>query len=1141
MSANTTVEDMTGDFVARLTNRPAFLFLGQAYLGLGSNSDPFFTEVARKYAGGATAVDSYSKLVRAWSIENAEEALSWMDERCRRITLPASLDVIAGLQWSGVLSSAIDSIWPRAFRNEWRQIQPIFEEKYRPSDPRNRSILHCMALFGSVNRFEEGERPPLNGFELAKRRQIAVGLARRLPELITPIGTIAIEGYAPNQDWFAADDLWSVIDELGAGQAHLFSTTDQIRSDPFAAHLLETGKLISHRESLAATLQRASESGFLRLGQPPEAEIAGRRLSLSDGAASIPTDLWNQVSRSAVIVDDSAILPPAQLSPDLRYREFREFLASADGQPNWQAYAQGFAFQRAYQSEVTRRVQDSLATKETADEPVILHGQTGTGKTVALSELAYSIRRAGRFPVLFIEKRPQRPQSIDLDRFCKWCEDHGAEASLVVWDGMLDPEEYSDLLRYLAGRGRKVTLVGSCYRLSANRSAGSRFVGAPPELTPDEVRGFVDFLRTFDESLGAAVDVEEASHDYTFLAALYRLLPPTRRQLRSGVAREVGRAEQVIIKRSADSPVQPVAETALALALQRAGLLSERPFLSPAETEAGVPGIEDLTGLVMVPGRFGLPVPFELVLRVLGKPAFRGISRLFNEVDVFRWEEDTIGNISLGPRNALEARLLVQARMGGAKTEVAVARRLLLEVRDDQVGPVEGREIRFSVDLLRAMGAQGRESSYFAPYFNELAETLRELRTTRGVQNPRLMLQEANLLREWAVGHAKAGDSDERIVAALREVEEVLRAALELVSGDKRSRSLRSALTVELGSVLASKARFLVEHQRADANAARVFNELRDALAEARRQDPANYYPVDVLAWATRDMLDADVLSGEQRVEAIAEVLYAFQSSDPNDFRADQLERFQGRRMEFAAVISDADIEADAFEQLRAQGSAAGFYLKAVRLAGLIGGNARMDPSPGQARDALNYLRSHRVEIGSDLRSLNLLFDLWWRTQAGSRLFEKERAVLPLNESQWVECLGLLDSLQEAGESYRATTLAFVRGLALFHLASYGESIEIFRDVERDSDLVRGKRRIVRSYLASTASARPTKFHGTVAWIHDSLSKGEVYVEELRRKIQFIPKDFGRTDFARGDSLGDFHIAFNFLGPLADPVGYYRP
>jgi hypothetical protein len=42
-----------------------------------------------------------------------------------------------------------------------------------------------------------------------------------------------------------------------------------------------------------------------------------------------------------------------------------------------------------------------------------------------------------------------------------------------------------------------------------------------------------------------------------------------------------------------------------------------------------------------------------------------------------------------------------------------------------------------------------------------------------------------------------------------------------------------------------------------------------------------------------------------------------------------------------------------------------------------------------------------------------------------------------------------------------------------------------------------------------------------------------------RSRIPFIPQQFGKPDILEGESPGEFHIAFNFLGPIADPIAYY--
>jgi hypothetical protein len=956
------------------------------------------------------------------------------------------------------------------------------------------------------------------------------------------MGTLAIEGYAGEEDWLSYDDLLPIVDGLNPGQTHVFSCSKSVIEHPDVKKLARKGKLILHSERLATALLKGRELGLLQLGQRPEEESAGRRIEIAGQPAAVPRDLWLQVSKSALILDDTVLTEPRPLSQDANYREFRNFLSGSEGRPQWQAYARGFAFSRDFEKDLRRTVNQKLGEKQLQDEPIILHGQTGTGKTVALSALAYSVRAERQFPVIFIERKTQRPVPSDIDLFCQWAEDSGAGASLVIWDGMVERREYSDLLGYLSSRGRKVVLVGTCYRIDDTEAKGPRFVFAPAELSESELGGFGTFLEKFHPSLREVLTGAKPAHDGTFLVALYRLLPSTRSLIRAGVTREVGHAEQQIARIVAEIPQAVREKGALAEALYQAGIIGPNAFTTSHSKEyvgERLANVEDLTGLVMVPGRFGLRVPLELLIRALGKNGFADFHDLFKAVDIFRWGEDAVGNIEVGARNRLEAELVIQSRMGGTKTEVAVAQKLLLEVRDVDGGFSEAREITFAVELVRAMGPQGRDSIFFKPYFKDIAGTLRLLREERGILNPRLMLQEANSLREWAIDQSGRGLSDAAIDQAFNEAEAVLRRAAAQLTDDRKNRPLQNFLLVELAATLAAESRHNKERPK---ESLRFFEEARRALLEARVQFPLDYHPIDVLYWATRDMLDSDVLDEAGKSEAAADLLHTLQSVEPEDFDAEQRDRFLARRLEFGQRYDLNEMADEAFGALSSKGSCTGYYLRALYMSGLPETSRNLnagDPVP--LRRALRYLEENYGSISRDPRCLDLILDLWWMTNTKSRFFERERQVLPLAEDQWRRCYDIVIALEGIGESQRSALLSFLRGLALFHLGDFGQAIEVFREVERESDRIRGRRRIVRSYLASAPDGQPQKFHGNVAWVSPQSTKGEVYVEAIRRKVVFFPRDFGKPEITPGDTLGEFHIGFNFLGPVADPPSHYVP
>ena len=141
-------------------------------------------------------------------------------------------------------------------------------------------------------------------------------------------------------------------------------------------------------------------------------------------------------------------------------------------------------------------------------------------------------------------------------------------------------------------------------------------------------------------------------------------------------------------------------------------------------------------------------------------------------------------------------------------------------------------------------------------------------------------------------------------------------------------RELRSFLLVELGSLLATKASSLAQPEGRQASAVKSFREMRDVLRSARLLSQNSYYPIDVLAWATRNLLAGDTLSTTERLEAVADLMYAFETAPKDEFDPEQLENLKRRKMDFGRYTGQADIEEAAFQALVAQGSTAGYFLE---------------------------------------------------------------------------------------------------------------------------------------------------------------------------------------------------------------------
>ncbi len=1127
------------ELVERLKKGPAVLFLGQRYLALESGSDSLLKEVLRKYPPPLNnQTTGYSQILNR-NFENAgKSGLAWADELCKKFSPPEWLKTVSSYPWNAVFASSIDSIWPACFRNEWRVISPIFEENTIPLDSRNQLNLHCTFLFGSVNRTNEEERPPLSIFELMKKKQVAVSLGRRLADILTPWGTFFIEGHSGSDDWFSLSDLLPIIDLLNEHQTHIFSITEEFASNPLVKMLIDNNKIQLHQNSLANFLIEANGNGYINLGESPENIGSGRRIYIEKKPVSLPKDNLQNISRSANILDETTLKPPPPMSEEATYREFLRFL-SAVGKPRWSDFARGFAFKREYQEKLEKVVKRCLESKRLGDEQIILHGQSGSGKTVSLEQLAFDICKEKKYPVLFIERSVQRPNPSELREFCKWADESGATSCLIIWDGMLAPKEYNDLLRYLTGRGRPVVLVGSSYVINEPRLISDpNYIPAPTKLSVYERGQFLEFLKKFYSSFSEMQSFMVADD---FLVALYRLLPNTRSNIKDGLILEISKAESSLT--GENRPIELLKTSILARALFAAGLIPDFPIINDVNivvNEETMTEAQKLTGLIMVAGRFGLTIPFELLLRALGKNAYSKLPELFNNQDIFRWKSDHLGNIEVGPRNSLEADIIVSARLGGPQMEVSFAKELLIEVKAS--GHFTGdREVNFAVDLLRAMSAKGELSKSYSPYYYDLAKILRQLREERSFENPRIMLQEAHLLRLWVTNKEKRAEGVNQSDEALDQAEEVLNRALELTEGDEKWRDIRSHLLVELASTMSFKAQRLLESNKTLGNALSIFRTVRRLLADARMADPRNLYSPDRLSRIAPIFINSGTLPPDEKAETIAEVLYAFQVASAEELEPSERDHLDGNRLSFAQLVNINSLADEAFDALAARGSCAGYYLRALHMSGIQ--NTVIQTATGdftQQINAFQYLQKNIALINKDVACLELYFDLWWIVKAKTKPFQIERLCPPFTENDWKECLKIIDDLEKTGQPSRPLRLSFLKGLAQFHLGFVDVAIRNFHDVYIEALGLHGRWRIINSFIASNPDGTPKKYHGDIAEILENGRRGIVYVDELRKEIKFITANFGRMDFVKRDALPEFHISFNFLGPIAEPVSYYQ-
>lgn len=1162
------------DLYSRLARGPAFLMLGQRYLALETGSDPFLTETLRKFGADAPGL-GYNRLFSCRAGLDRKSTLSWMLERCQRLPAPDWLDNVAKVYWSGVYTSAIDSIWLPRFRTDERRLDPIFNERKNPPDARSTTELHTTHLFGRVDQFDADYAPPLDEFEFERRRPISMELMRRLPHLMTPLGSLMIEGYAGENDWLDCRDLYAALaDKVLAGQVYIFSCTPEIRENVFIQRLAAERKVRLFDVHLAEVVAAALRAGLMPAAQPSE-DTAARTIFARRAEFVMAPDLFRRANRSATVLTKSMRRENSELTPNIRYDLFREFLAVSAARPLWPAYAAGLWFPRDFESQLNEVVEARLNLAARGEEhstewPVIVHGASGTGKSVALAATAWRLLKLGEVPVLYIERRSLTPAAGDVEAFCEWAEEHNAPTTVIVWDGMVEQDQYTTFLRTLTGRGRRVLLIGSAYSIptTRQRKRTERFISAPIRLSPKEIGNFEAFLKSFDPTY----TIDSHMVDSTFLSALYRLLPETRMPLKEGLAGEVQRAHFVAQEWQAKFRASALEQTTLGAVLIAASrrfpggssLLIDEGYAKAHERAYG--SVKDLINLVMVPAQFGLSVPFDLLLRTVEGGITSESAELLQTLDIFSWPAgpDSLKGrayISVGARGALEAELIVRSRLGTAADEMTYIRRLLIEIRGTDLDP-QNPEVDFAVDLLQKLGAgavtryQNEQNRRFRRFGADLAAVLEELREVRGQQIPRLMLQEASLIRRAAVHESKIRRQTKNIDAEfLRAFENkihraltVSARALELLGPNEANhRELRSYLLVELAAAKGAlnKNSYLLPSAQVGGgegpSAARsLFSEAKQDLQHSQRLNPGGYYQLDVLAWASLDMLNAGQLSIRDQLETQADLDYAFRNADTSEYSLKELEQYYAR-LHGLGRFALRDIDERTFRQLEAQGSTAGYYVRALGLSGILSARRGSTPPSSAVRLAYDFLVQAGDRIRNDSRCLDLLVELWWRTKTGEAPCGRKRVPIWFSDEDWRALIQLTTDALRTRESRRRLEHQYLRAVGLWHLRDYALAGRAFSELSNEPDALRGRRRLTRYYLVGDSRGTACVFHGIVSDIKKDFRsgrvvRGSVRVEELGETIPFSPWEFREENIAPDCTLDAFRIGFNFIGPIAEPA-----
>lgn len=1114
---------------------PIVAVLGQAAGWAEQGADPVLQLALTKTAREGS---SWSNLISRESL--GPSFYQWLAERYARRVPSDSLAALADIPASAIFTSSIDPGLPNLFSTNGREPEPVLLGAPLPSEIRSLRRPPVFYLFGRAGAGITELDPPVNRQALSQRRlQHSSAMLMLVKDSATALGLIVVDGFGPKPDWLRAEDLLACLAGAPKGGVIWFGPDPVMTEDEDDTfrNLKEAGIVIRDQRSLGEAYALLRATGEIAAAEKwDEPEI----VSLQGGANFVvPPRLRLLTEATASIVDNSwtGFLPP--FSTSLNAAAFQSFHRAGIGaRALVEGIQRGYAFKRDFEVALEARVEKALSKHHEQYGAIILHGQSGVGKSIAIGRLAIYGRVKAKAAVL-VATGNRIPQPAEVSPFLE-AVGRLASVTLLLIDANGPVQRYDELLSALRSGGHKVVVVGTSYSLG---SVDGRFVSAPASLSLAEQ----EKLTTLSAQYRGAEGKFDAKTDHA-LAKFYWSLPESRGGLADGLSREARYVETALRLREI-KPRQKSGPRALAVALVAAGYgESYSRFFATDVPEQDInldsPAAK-VIDYVMAVSRLHKAVPINLLLRTVSTTAdsdktsvdVETLRDLFDGEDLFRWQRGgkDQSELLVSSRLQIEAELVCSRRLG---TPTAEAGRIIELIGNAyRAGTDDSEEAHFTTDIVYALGPDGPARDRYRDSYLEIARCLTKLRQRHSVLNARLMLQESTLRRAYIRSHEI---SSEEKVAVLSEATMAVNAALAAIdlSGEIRLYAAKRTRENLLTERAATYGFLATDSAQRGENSDLVWASYAAARDAARLATGRafGYQPLDISLWVPiRVLRESTQISVLQRAELQADIRSTLDIVDEASLPQDQAVLFNKQRFAAAEALKDTELSDAAFSALSAAGSAAGYYLRARLLAPTRPqfGEAATDSEITAAESAAAYLTENYPKISQDSRCLQLLISMEWIKATRRWIFRGLRQPLPSETTARDKLRSLVSELKVCDAEKFAPQYRYIDAVLQWLTGDEDSAIKSWRALGRDTEFLEA-RRVANRNIVTDAGGKPVIYTGLIV---KSIGPGRwsVRVEGLARVVDLQETDFSDSEIAIGRTVRNFAISFNYRGPIADP------
>lgn len=1069
---------------------------------------------------------------------------------------------IASLPWSLVATSLQDESLIRDFTiPNKRRVTTIRSSKQMIEDARlSRRELDLVYLWGNDDP-ENLSRPAKLKIERNAADMLAI-----LPEMLEGnFGNLVIDGYDPsNPSEISIEVIYETLSKMRQGSVYMFGTDTSLwpveEWKEYVTQLLNDGILAIAPEPLSTLLSTITDDSE---DYEDISEDNGAVIYINGKRTKIAADKLFE-TRGFVELLSEQTFAGAKIPEYLRKEYFYSFLRSSPKAPYWIGYENNFNLKRDFEYKLEEAVMDALQPKKgMTAKPILLEGQTCSGKSMALGRIAWAIFHKQEFPVLFIRNPAIKLEnSINFDALDKLLQDlekMGAKKILLVWDNSQAFDQRRDAQKLnisLQNRGRKTVLLCSSY---VEKSSGTqksninqefKIIKTEIELSHREMTNLKDKILEYGAVPEKVFELwasrRDASH---LLALLYNLFRPQLGEtIMEGVEKEtnIGMdhfiAQVESLEKKAEQPV-----TEMAAALRAAGL--EMSEFSGNGQDGDKPHdpkkiFRKFFTTIAFCSQFQINLPLATALRLLDlkwdNKFFRIVAALEDVSCLKIVSEDLEDNSDrwISFRTSLEAELYLESIQLPLEEEIKCVASLVLNIQgSSHYG--KKNEIMAIEKLIRIIGPNSREENMprkYGPYYGQILNALTNVRKRQKVVDLRLINQEITWLREIyrLKSHINLDCPIQTRIEKLREASQLAQKTIA------QNHNYMDSLVGELSSLIVEYALCELHLQVAidenkniampsSLNFRELFFKLKDVIAANPSDIYARNALLKVFLNGYYDRPETDSLERTRYLGEILSVVDLVESWVGISYDDGE---YKQHCHDLMGKISEGAQE-EYVKALIEQGDGSGLYLNARAMLA----NSRIDLNRNleeknrkNIQDILAYMDEYNDLTLNHPGALYMRLRLAWLLYNGCPPFsgeQKQRTYM--TSEQWKEIADICGAYEQRFLSsddlpINASTILYLYALASAQIRNYRKSHEIFHKLgQRSMNYFSNVRNRIWHILCD-CNGMPLHFEGLLEPEHYKETKGSGYI-----KISAVDRHGGIYFFGPSLKISRFSGHFDDL------------